>query len=101
MAPRNEQNDRELNTDINAAIAGTEDEIFRDAMEDDIDDNDGDRSLEEMGDGLEGDPLDEDDINVEDTEGPEAEADEEDAEGDEEDEDVEDDESEDGEEDTD
>lgn len=71
MAPRNtERNERELNSDINAAIAGTEDEIFREAMEAALDDNDGDNSLEEMGDGLEGEPLDEDDTNVEDTEGP-------------------------------
>lgn len=86
MAPRNEQSDRDLNTDINAAIAGTEDEIFRDALDSDLDDNDGDRSLEETGDGLEGEVLDEDDINVEDTEGPEADEDDEDDEGDDEDE---------------
>ena len=41
------------------AIADTEDEIFRDANSTDPLDNDGDRSLEEMGDGLEGEQLDE------------------------------------------
>jgi hypothetical protein len=66
-----ERSEREFLQDVNAAIAGTEDEIFRDALEDDLDDNDGDRSLEEMGDGLEGDPLDEDDIEVEEDIGPE------------------------------
>jgi hypothetical protein len=87
MAPRTEQSERELSTDINAAIAGTEDEIFRDAMEADLDDNDGDHSLEEMGDGLEGDHLDEDDIVTEETEGPTAE-DGEDADGEDDEDDV-------------
>jgi len=86
MAPRTEQNERDFQTDINAAIAGTEDEIFRDAMSDDYDDNDGDTSLEDMGDGLEGDHLDEEDINVEEDVGPEGDdaAGDEDVEGDEE-----------------
>lgn len=55
-----ERAERELQSDINSAIAGTESEVFTDAMGDDALDNDGDRSLEEMGDGLEGDELDED-----------------------------------------
>lgn len=41
------------------AIADTEDEIFRDANGTDPLDNDGDRSLEDMGDGLEGEHLEE------------------------------------------
>lgn len=40
--------------DLNAAIAATEEEVMRDAMGDEPLENDGDRSLEEMGEGLEG-----------------------------------------------
>lgn len=58
---RTERSEKELGRDINAAIAGTEDEIFTDAMGDDELDNDGDTDLEEMGEGLEGDHLDEED----------------------------------------
>src|ERR1700761_4049045 len=75
-----ERTERELNQDINAAIAGTEDEIFREALDGELDENDGDRSLEETGEGLEGDVLDEDDIEVEDDLKPETDEDEEDEE---------------------
>lgn len=56
-----ERSAKEYRDDVNAAIAGTEGEIFTEAMGDDEQDNDGDRSLEEMGDGLEGDHLDDED----------------------------------------
>jgi hypothetical protein len=52
--------ERELNTAVNHAIADTEDEIFKDAVGEEPLDNDGDTSLEEMGDALEGDALDDD-----------------------------------------
>lgn len=65
MAPRTERSEKELNQDINAAIAGTEDEIFTDAMGDDELDNDGNTDLEEMGEGLEGEHLDEGDDDEE------------------------------------
>ena len=54
------------------AIADTEDEIFRDANGTDPLDNDGDKSLEEMGDGLEGDHVEEEaDEEADETEGEE------------------------------
>lgn len=65
-----ERTERELNQDINAAIAGTEDEIFQDALDGNLDDNDGDTSLEDMGEGLEGDHIDEE-VDAEDDVGPE------------------------------
>jgi hypothetical protein len=61
-APNAEAAERELNADINSAIAATETEIFEEAMGDDPLDLDNDRSLEEMGDGLEGEHLDEGDV---------------------------------------
>jgi len=63
MAPRNtqaaalaadERTERDYQLDVNTAVANTEVEIFTDAMGDDELDNDGDTSLEEMDDGLEG-----------------------------------------------
>jgi hypothetical protein len=72
MAKSAAQSEKELQQDINAAIAGTEDEIFNDALGDPEDDNDGDTSLEDMGEGLEGDDLeDESDQGDEDEEQPE------------------------------
>lgn len=81
MAPRTEQSEREFQSDINAAIAGTEDEIFREAMDASLDDNDGDHELESMGEGLEGDHIDEE-IEVDDPDEPDedGESDEDDAE---------------------
>jgi hypothetical protein len=52
--------------DLNAAIAQTEDEVMRDAMGEDPLDNDGDHSLEEMGEGLEGEVEGEGDEDGED-----------------------------------
>jgi len=52
----------EYRLDINRAIADTEDEIFREAMGDEELDNDGDNSLEEMGEGPGGDHLDDEDV---------------------------------------
>jgi hypothetical protein len=69
----NERTEREFQHDVNQAVANTEGEIFEDALGDEPLENDGDTSLEEMGDGLEGDDL-------EDEEGPDEEADEEEAE---------------------
>lgn len=61
-APANDARaEREFNTDVNNAIAATNQEIFDAAMDDEPLDNDGDRSLEEMGDGLEGEVLDDED----------------------------------------
>jgi hypothetical protein len=63
MAPRNtqaaalaadERTERDYQLDVNTAVANTELEIFADAMGDEELDNDGDTSLEEMDDGLEG-----------------------------------------------
>jgi hypothetical protein len=68
MAPRLERSELELNQDINAAIAGTEDEIFREAMDGDPDDNNGDHDLEDMGEGLEGEHLEDEDDAEEDAE---------------------------------
>jgi hypothetical protein len=73
MAPRTEQHsEREISQDINAAIAGTEDEIFQEAMGEDELDNDGDTDLEEMGEGLEGEHLEDEDDAEEDA-GPDPE----------------------------
>jgi hypothetical protein len=71
MVTRTERSERETNQDINAAIAGTEDEIFRDVMEGDPDDNDGDHDLEDMGEGLEGEHLEDEDAEEEAEEGDE------------------------------
>jgi hypothetical protein len=62
MAPRpqaNERTEREFALDVNQAVANTEAEIFGDALGDDELELDGDTSLEEMGEGLEGETLDE------------------------------------------
>jgi hypothetical protein len=77
---RTERSEKELSRDINAAIAGTEDEIFTDAMGDDELDNDGDTSLEEMGEGLEGDHLDKDGEGDDEDAGDEEDAEDKDAE---------------------
>jgi hypothetical protein len=53
----NDQNEEEYRREINRAIADTEEEIFQDALGDQELDNDGDRSLEDMGEGLEGEQL--------------------------------------------
>ena len=58
----------EYRLDINRAIADTEDEIFREAMGDQELDNDGDTSLEQMGEGPGGDVIEDD----EEAEGEEA-----------------------------
>lgn len=67
MAPRpaarraasnpDEQSEREYQATLNRAVEDTEGEIFADAMGDKEFENDGDTSLEEMGDGLEGEVL--------------------------------------------
>lgn len=54
--------EQQFQREVNAAIADTENEIFTEAMGDEQLDNDGDNSLEEMGEGLEGDELDEEDV---------------------------------------
>jgi hypothetical protein len=74
MATANERTEREFQSDVNQAVANTEDEIFQDALGDEPLENDGDTSLEEMGEGLEGEHLDEEDDA--DEEGEEAEGDE-------------------------
>jgi hypothetical protein len=61
-----ERLERDQQVDINNAVAATEDEIFREALSEEELDNDGDRSLEEMGDGLEGDEGDIEDDEVDD-----------------------------------
>ena len=61
----NERTEREFQLDVNAAVANTETEIFDDALGDEPLDNDGDTSLEEMGEGLEGDDLEEDEEETE------------------------------------
>ena len=60
-ARADELSERELNAEINAAMAGTEMEVWDDALGSEPLDNDGDRELEEQGDGLEGEQLDESD----------------------------------------
>src|SRR5882757_9888462 len=55
-----ERAERELNADVNDAIARTDGEVFTDAMGDEPLGEDDDTSLEDMGEGLEGDQLDED-----------------------------------------
>jgi hypothetical protein len=84
-----EAQERETNLLINDAIRDTEAEIFADALGTEELDNDGDTSLEAMGDGLEGEDLDEDDTEEtdEETDAPEVRA--EGAEGDEEEDEVE------------
>lgn len=67
-APAAEMSERDYQNTINRAVQDTEEEIFSDALGTDELDNDGDTSLEDMGEGLEGE--------VEETE-PEEEADEE------------------------
>ena len=57
--PNNERTEREFQLDVNQAVANTEGEIFEDALSDEPLENDGDTSLEEMGEGLEGDDLEE------------------------------------------
>jgi hypothetical protein len=52
-----EQTERELQTDLNHAVAETEAEIFDEATGSEPLDNDADSSLEAMGDGLEGEVL--------------------------------------------
>jgi hypothetical protein len=52
--------DRALNAEISQAIADTEQEVFDDALGEVPLENDGDHSLEAMGDGLEGDDVDDD-----------------------------------------
>lgn len=79
-----ERAERELNMEINTAIAGTEAEIFEDALGNDPLDNDGDNSLEQMGDGLEGD---DDESETDEDAGDEADEEDEDQEQDEEDDD--------------
>ncbi len=69
--------ERELNSLINDAVRDTEAEIFSDALGTEELENDGDTSLETMGEGLEGDDL-EDEVEAEepvDGETPEARAD--------------------------
>jgi hypothetical protein len=60
-----ERTEREFQLDVNAAVANTEGEIFEDAMGDEPLDNDGDTTLEDMGEGLEGDDLDEEEATEE------------------------------------
>jgi hypothetical protein len=57
--------ERQEQKDINSALAATEDEIFNAAMGQEELENDGDRSLEDMGEGLEGEQLDEEDEDAE------------------------------------
>src|ERR1700722_2475734 len=64
----NERTEREFQLDVNQAVANTENEIFDDALGDEPLDNDGDTSLEEMGEGLEGDDLEEEEGPDEETE---------------------------------
>lgn len=54
-----ENAERQFRDEINAAIGDTEREIFEDALGDDPLEMDGDRELEEMGEGLEGEHVDE------------------------------------------
>ncbi len=60
-----EVSEREYQTTLNAAVAATEDEVFTDALGSEELDNDGDTSLEEMGDGLEGDAEEGDEADEE------------------------------------
>jgi hypothetical protein len=94
MARTSERSEKELNIDINAAIAGTEDEIFTDAMGTDELDNDGDHDLEEMGEGLEGEKLEEDEEDTDEEDAEEEEDEEVDEDAEEEDDASEDDEEE-------
>ena len=54
-----ERAEREFNTDVNEAVARTDQEVFSEAMGDEPLGDDTDTSLEEMGEGLEGEDLDE------------------------------------------
>lgn len=60
MAEPEQRTEREFQLDVNQAVQNTEEEIFSDALGDEPLEEDGDSSLEEMGEGLEGDDLDED-----------------------------------------
>lgn len=60
-----ERTEREFQLDVNQAVANTEAEVFDAATGDEELENDGDTSLEEMGEGLEGDDLDEDEDEAE------------------------------------
>jgi hypothetical protein len=72
-ADKAETSEREYQTTLNAAVAATEDEIFTDALGGEELDNDGDTSLEDMGDGLEGEPEESDEAEEEaESEGQEA-----------------------------
>jgi hypothetical protein len=81
-APAGEEvSEREYQATINRAVEDTEREIFEDALGEDALDNDGDTSLEEMGEGLEGEVEDDageeaDEAEPEDGEGEDAETDE-------------------------
>jgi hypothetical protein len=83
--------EQEYTRTINAAIANTEDEIFREASAETPLEHDGDTSLEEMGEGLEGEEIEEegeeggeaDDDSEEGEEAGEAEGEEGDGKGDE------------------
>jgi hypothetical protein len=76
--------ERELNAAVNHAIGETEDEIFRDAMGEEPLDNNGDTSLEEMGDAPEGDALEDDTLeHIDDAEQDEQQVAREESEGDE------------------
>jgi hypothetical protein len=77
-----EQSERAFQTDLNNAVAETEAEIFEEATGAEPLDNDGDQSLEAMGEGLEGEVLD----DMEDDTDGDAEPDEEDIDGESEDE---------------
>lgn len=54
--------EQQFQREVNTAVANTEQEVFDEAMGSDPLDNDGDTSLEEMGEGLEGEHLDADDV---------------------------------------
>jgi hypothetical protein len=82
-----EQDDKQFMFDVNAAVQQTEMEIFDEAMDAEPDENDGDTSLEEMGEDVDGEDLDEEDEaqdTEQDTEEPPRDSEEEDEELDEE-----------------
>jgi len=71
-----ERTERDFQLDVNQAVANTEDEIAQFAMGDEELEDDGDTSLEEMGEGLEGDDLEEEEeAEEEEAEGEESEED--------------------------
>lgn len=78
MAPNKPQSaevsEREYQSTLNAAVGATEDEIFTDALGGEELDNDGDTSLEEMGDGLEGEVEEDDEAGEDEPEGDEGES---------------------------